>query len=119
MVQQATEVRPGDYFYHSWGYDQANIDYLVVVSVSPTGKTAICKMAKSIYVGSQSQGSQDMIMPGEAYGEPFRLKVDNGAGGLRLRGPYPYTKWGDKMFGSFWPTKIGETHYQTNPMFGH
>lgn len=36
------KVKPGDVFYSSWGYDQTNIDYYKVVSVSPSGKT--CKI---------------------------------------------------------------------------
>lgn len=33
-------------FYTSWGYDQTNYDYVIVDKVSPTGKTAICRLAK-------------------------------------------------------------------------
>jgi len=52
MITQ-TQIKAGDYFYTSWGYDQTNIDYLVVVEVSPTGKTASCRMVRPINLGCQ------------------------------------------------------------------
>lgn len=43
-----TKIKEGSLFYASWGYDQTNIDYYKVKSISPTGKT--CKIVK---VGSK------------------------------------------------------------------
>ena len=112
-----TEIRAGDYFYTSWGYDQTNIDYIVVESVSSSGKTAICRMVNPIQI-SEAAG-QDQLMPGTAYGEPFCMRIQSREQhGLVLRGSYPYCM-GSKRLDTFWLTNLGETHYQTNPMFGH
>ena len=115
----ATRIRPGQYFYTSWGYDQTNIDYLVVKSVSPSGKTVKCLMASAINLGES--GQQDVIMPGTAQGEPFQMKATSGyASGdsFNLRGSYPFCG-GSKRFGYFSPVKLGDVHYETNSMFGH
>lgn len=112
----SAEIRAGDYFYTSWGYDQTNIDYLVVVQLSPSRKTALCRMAKGIYIGSQ--GVEDVLMPGEAYGEPFRMQVYTNDNGMRLRGSYPYCN-GAKRLDSFYPIALGETRNQTMAQFGH
>ena len=111
-MKLATEIRKGDYFYTSWGYDQTNIDYLVVTDVSKSGKTATCKMVSPIRVGEQ--GTEDILMPGTPYGEPFRMVFRDG----RLRGSYPFCL-GSKRLDSFFPTALGETKGQTMTGFGH
>lgn len=106
-------VKAGEYYVTSWGYDQTNIDYIVVASVSPSGKTAYCKMADAIDLGES--GQQDVLMPGTAYGDMFPMKV---SGKDTLTGSYPYCK-GSMKLGYFQKTNIGEVRYQTNPIFGH
>lgn len=106
-------IKRGDYYYTSWGYDQTNIDYCVVVSVSPTGKTCLCKMVAPIYVGEQ--GQEDVLMPGTPTGKPFRMRIEDNR---TLRGSYPFCM-GSTRLDTFLPTTLGETHNQTNPMFGH
>ena len=39
-----TQIKPESIFYSSWGYDQTNIDYYKVESISKTGKT--CKIVR-------------------------------------------------------------------------
>jgi len=112
-TQQQARVKPGDYFMTSWGYDQTNIDYLIVTDVSPSGKTAICRMVSPITVG-QSQ-IYNVQMPSTAYGEPFKMKIRPDG---RLRGSYPYCN-GGKRLDTFTPVKLGDTHYETMPEFGH
>ena len=109
------EVKPGDYYYTSWGYDQTNIDYIVVVGVSPTGKTATCRRADAINVGES--GQSDVLSPGVACGDSFRLKVmPDGT----LRGKYPYCiGHTSRRFGYFQPTQVGAIHYETMAEFGH
>ena len=113
-MEQKTEakVKRGDFFYTSWGYDQTNIDYLVVESVSISGKTAKCRMCSAIHVGEQ--GTEDVLMPGTAEGETFTMQVRDG----NLRGSYPFCQ-GSKRLDTFYKTKLGETHNQTMPQFGH
>lgn len=102
----------GQYFQTSWGYDQTNYDFLVVVAVSPSGKTATCRMVRPINMGNA--GIYEMLTPGAAYGEPFTMRVQ----GDILRGSYPYCQ-GDRRLDTFSPCKLGDVHYQTMPQFGH
>jgi len=108
-----SDIRAGDYFSTSWGYDQTNIDFLVVVSVSPSGKTVKCKMADAIHVGESCQS--DVLMPGTACGDTFQMKVN---GRNSLCGSYPYCN-GSMRMGYFSKTSISETHNQTMAQFGH
>lgn len=39
QTTQGNKILVGDVFYSSWGYDQTNIDYYKVTSISKTGKT--------------------------------------------------------------------------------
>lgn len=110
-IKQA-DIKPGDYFYTSWGYDQTNIDYLIVVSI--TTKTAICKMVNPIYVDAEEQ--QDVLMPGTAYGDTFRMQIN---GRDSLVGSYPFCGDSSKRLGHFSKTSIAQVHRQTNPVFGH
>ena len=104
-----TQVKKGDYFYTSWGYDQTNIDYLVVVDVSSSGKSAKCRMAHPIHVGAE--GVEDVLMPGEAWGITFNMKVRPDG---HLRSSYPFCCVQDsKRLDTFFPIKFGETHNQT------
>jgi len=109
-------ILPGSYFSTSWGYDQTNIDYIVVISVSQTGKTAICKRANSIFLGHDG-GCQDVLMPGDSAGDTFIMQVDADGG---LHGSYPYIIGdSDKRMGYFHPIKLGEISYQTDAFSGH
>jgi len=110
-ANQAT-IKPGDRFYTSWGYDQTNIDFLLVISVTPSGKTAKCRMAAPVDLGSA--GTADALTPGQGYGETFTMRIQSDT----LRGSYPYCP-GDKRLDTFHKTQLGNTHYQTNPQFGH
>ncbi|MBE3139569.1 MAG: hypothetical protein IMZ53_03195, partial [Thermoplasmata archaeon] len=42
QLVQFADLKPGDFFYESWGYDQTNIDFLQIIEVSPTKKTVLC-----------------------------------------------------------------------------
>lgn len=105
------DIKLGDYFYTSWGYDQTNIDYMVVVSV--TAKTCICRMVSPIHVGES--GQEDVLTPGTAYGESFRMQI---SGLNSLTGSYPFCQ-GSKRRDIFQKTKLGSTNNQTMAMYGH
>lgn len=75
-------IRVGDVFYDSWGYDQTNIDFVEVVAVSPSGKSVLCQM-----VGKRD-AEGDHVVPSEKYGVKFRLLVR----GNGLVGSYPFVQ---------------------------
>ena len=124
MATQNTtqQIKAGDYFYESWGYDQTNIDYLRVESVSPSGKSAMCKMARQIVI--EAHLTSDSISPGETYGAPFRMMVRFAEWredrDLYLKGSYPFVEnYGSRRMGSFHSCAKETTHYQTNSQSGH
>ena len=121
MVATSKEVRIGDYFESSWGYDQTNIDYLVVVSLSPSRKTAKCQMAHGIVIDPQR--TAEGLTPGVAYGPIFQMRIQGGSIYYSnvLRGSYPYISSMPtaKRLGSFYPVKLGDVSYETRSEFGH
>jgi hypothetical protein len=46
-----TTPRIGDLFVRSWGYDQTNVDFYEVVSLSATGKTGKARRVKNAHAG--------------------------------------------------------------------
>jgi hypothetical protein len=80
------DVKVGDIFYESWGYDQTNIDFCQVVEVSKTSKTAKCRMMTQ-EVDHAAGWLCEYVKPGHAFGVTFRLRVK---GTDDLRGSYPF-----------------------------
>jgi len=105
-------VQKGDIFYASWGYDQTNIDLVIVEKVSPSGKTVLCRMMTQKV--DHSGKTADYVTPEKAYGSTFRLQVRSADS---LVGTYPYCRGGTRR-GSFsrWS---GRPLYQTALGFGH
>ncbi len=128
---QVEAVKVGDIFYESWGYDQTQNDFCQVVRISPSGKTAICRMV-------HLRGVTDSTVEptGEQYGIEFRMKLDHWVDnegidhGTYLRGSYPFIqeeKYGrprdDKNVDYRGPVSFskykGEPVYETPAGFGH
>ncbi len=126
MNTTATKIKPDDYFSTSWGYDQTNIDYLVVKRLSPTGKTAVCRMASKIYINHGGPYG-NTVMPGTAFGPEFQMRVTSWYNGRpALRGSYPFCAQVDdrrhddsRRLDTFETVKLGETRNETDSMFGH
>jgi hypothetical protein len=85
----------GKTLHTSWGYDMTINEFCKVLSVSPTGKTCVCRM-----VGKEGfDGFQGDVSAGtECYGPEFRLKID---GNDRFHGSYPYIVRDTKEASSF------------------
>lgn len=85
----------GKILHSSWGYDMTINEFCKVLSVSPTGKTAVCRM-----VGKEGfNGFQGQVSVGtECYGPKFRLKIDSEN---HLHGSYPYIVRNTKEDSSF------------------
>lgn len=121
----------GDVFYHSWGYDQINIDFIVVVGFTKSGKSAICQRCKSINDPLRESFCEFALKPtGEAFGDKFRMRIHKSdlTNVVILRGSYPYlhngkikSEAGQKivLLGTFFPTTKEEFFYETKPQFGH
>lgn len=124
------ELKVGQVFYTSWGYDQTNYDYVVVVGISPTGKTALCQLAH--YENMGSSGQANIQKPkNEGFGPVFRLKVYRygESGEVHLKGSYPFcvaevlrlqeNERPYMRYGWFSPVKENAVFYETDPIFGH
>jgi hypothetical protein len=132
-----SEIKIGDIFQTSWGYDQTNYDFIIVKEISKTGKTVTCQRAIAKVVGYEAQ--YDSLKPTiESFGLPFKMRVDNPKsehfkGQVWLRGSYPFLSnfndsWDDeqkqswlrsKRRDSFSKVEEGRTYAQTNSMFGY
>lgn len=90
-VKEKTLISVGDVFETSWGYDQTNYDFIIVVSISPTRKTAMCKLARVSTIRQETQHNVQKPVK-EGFGFEFRMKIqkDNNGNELTLRGSYPY-----------------------------
>lgn len=105
---QVREVRKGDILVELWGYEQTNVDFLQVEEISPTGKSALCRMMSEREVGER-QFLAEYVVPGTPNGEVFRMRVR----GDTLVGSYPFCR-GSKRLGYFskWEGRpILQTHY--------
>jgi hypothetical protein len=92
----SSSAKVGDIFYDSWGYDQTNIDYIMVVGVSPSGKTAITKQLGEKVV-RQGSLEEDVVPSGVTFGDAYRLHVrgDSLVGSVDGRKGYFY-RWDGK-----------------------
>lgn len=64
-------VTVGTIFTRSWGYDQTNVDFYEIVSVSKTGKTAKARQLKTVPVGGDTYSDRVMAATG-----PDRFEED-------------------------------------------
>ena len=116
------KIVKGDLFETSWGYDQTNYDFLMVLSVSKTGKTAKCQRVAAKRVGAS--GQCDLLEPvQEPFGDVFTMHVREGyKGDLQLKGSYPFCSNGsmaNTRLDRFSRVESGRKYEETNPMFGH
>lgn len=128
--QELKQIKVGDTFYTSWGYDQTNYDFIIVTSISPTRKTAMCKLAKVERVRSEAQHNVKKPKT-EGYGFEFRMRIEKDKEGneCALRGSYPHcasqVARGDSKeecgfrLDSFWKTEENKEYWETDTMFGH
>lgn len=112
-------VKRGDIFYTSWGYDQTNYDYIVVLSIK--GLYATCQRTSSLHMGQscQSNVQEPVFCP---FGEIFRMKIVKGwREPFCLRGSYPYlhTGIGSKRLDSFFTHTTGKQYHETMSQYGH
>ena len=109
IITQKELVKPGDLFYASWGYDQTNIDYVKVISVSKSGKTVkAIGVNQKIITGSQGFMSEsvepDSFSEKEEPAVTLVIKTRCMEDEFYLRGSYYYCQ-GSKHLGSLWRVK--------------
>lgn len=119
-------LKRGDLFYTSWGYDQTNYDYIVILETK--GKYAICQRTSSVHCGTSGTSNiqQPLFCP---FGDKFKMKIQGDyRGALTLRGSYPFLHTGiikDSFGGkntrldTFYPASEKSVFYETMAEFGH
>ena len=112
----------GDLFVTSWGYDQTNYDFIVVLELSKTGKTAKCQRTAAKNMGAS--GTSDLLYPiNEPFGDVFTMHVRTGyKGDLQLKGSYPFCCNGSMVntrLDRFSRVENNRQYHETNSMFGH
>jgi hypothetical protein len=120
-------IEVGQIFETSWGYDQTNYDFIIVDSISPTGKTVKCRMARATVIPDVGGMTQEALKPRrEGYGLPFTMRVKYDAEGKAyLRGSYPFChSEADKpnrsmRLDTFFPVNDGQIYFETAFGFGH
>jgi len=120
-IEQSKTLKKGDMFFTSWGYDQTNYDYIVIMEVSSTGKTAKCQRTSSLNMGNESQCDieEPIFCP---FGEMFIMQIKNDYNGkLVLRGSYPFlhTGIGSTRLDTFYPITTGQQFRPTDAYSGH
>ena len=59
------EVKVGDFFYSSWGYDQTNVDFYKVVGFTASGKSVrVQKWSQASDTAKDGGPSCDYVVPG-------------------------------------------------------
>jgi len=125
-VMYVKELKIGDVFYTSWGYDQTNYDYIVIIDITKSRKTAICQRAElkeNIPVGQHWKQKPS----NRGYGKPFRMCIKvadwREDKGFYLRGSYPFCSNDDegkhKRLDSFFKCEDEQVFYETDTQFGH
>ena len=101
------DIKVGDIYYTSWGYDQTNIDFYKVVNVR--GSRIDLKELTQKYADRGEGGYDDSVVPGDSFANDKIYTVSARADGtLTSLSSFEYlTKWD------------GQPKYQTNPYAGH
>lgn len=110
-------IKKGDLYYCSWGYDQTNYDFIVVLGVSKTGKTVTCQRTSALHMGQSSQCDvlEPIFCP---FGDVFNLQVRAGY----LTGSYPFCNDGSMehtRMGHFSKHQENNQYFETMAEFGH
>lgn len=73
LANASHDVEPGQVFCCSWGYDQTNVDFYQVISVS--GQMATVQAIKQESVEDLDMQGQCVPLVGEFKGEPRKVKI--------------------------------------------
>lgn len=108
---QPHNVKVGDIFYSSWGYDQTNIDYFKITKLIGKNKVEYAKVSTDVIYDNDStlHKSQDKTAPGSHIGKPIR-------GLINMTGGRPSISI--ESFANAYPWD-GKPLYQTAVGYGH
>lgn len=81
---EAPELKVCDVLYTSWGYDQTNVDFYMVVKVSPSGKSVDIVPIGQTYEASGDMCGYTTPVPARFTGDVIKNKRVNAYGGVRI-----------------------------------
>lgn len=118
----------GDIFYRSWGYDQTNVDFYQIVSMSKTGKTGKAVQINSTADTADGYSERVRPVPGTPVDNPRCTRCSNrhdgpGWDGHAYSDLYTYRATTDQVtvttYGDHAWRWDGTAKYQTAFGFGH
>ena len=92
------DVKVGDVFVSSWGYDQTNVDYYEVVDLVGA-KSVVIRPIKATYEETGFMSGYVTPVPGSYWGEPVKKLVGNG-GYIKVGHNYAHKHTGGKNYSS-------------------
>lgn len=110
--EEGYRVSAGDIFMASWGYDQTNVDFYLVESVTASGKSCYLRPIGARLVEAHGPAGERVEPdPETRLGKPSMHRLGSsweGEPSIKVRG------WG--VWAHPWH---GGSAYQTDPTFGH
>jgi len=108
-TSEAVEVKVGDVYVMTGGYEQTNVDYYQVVELTPSGKSARLKAVAQVIV--EEDEGYEMVAPeiDNFIGETFTKRIGNA-------GDEPCFRIWSQGYAFPW---YGTPQYQTGPYAGH
>ena len=129
-TEAPVEVKVGDFFVCSWGYDQTNVDFYKVVGLTKSGKSVRVQKWSQAHSGQETHFTSESVVAG---GSP--------AMGAWVRTPEGYSQWDSSVEAPVMTKRLrlggykgasfsvndyssaylwdGQAEYQTASGFGH
>jgi hypothetical protein len=128
MTETQVKATVGDVFERSWGYDQTNVDFYEIVSVSASGKTGKARQVKTVHVSATAvtaaTGADRFVEDARcAKCSNYHRNGEQGWDGHAYRDTYTYQAKTDRVtvtdYGDHAYRWDGSTRYQTAYGYGH
>ena len=105
-----TQLKVGDVLYSSWGYEQTNVDFYKVISLSPSGKSAkIVRIGQKIVDDGTAGFMTEYVVADPNSEHPHDKKVLTKR--IQMYGGKPYLKLNSYSGATLWD---GQKKYQSH-----
>ena len=110
-TSEVVEVKIGDVFVSSWGYDQTNVCYYQVTDLTPSGKSARLRRIESMTVEEDPTFEMRVPKLDHFVGSEFTKRI-----GRNTAFSDPYFRMASFEYAFPWS---GEAKYASGPYGGH
>ena len=111
-TSEVVEVRVGDVFVSSWGYDQTNVCFYQVTGLTPSGKSARLRRIESMTVEEDPTFEMRVPKLDHFVGSEFTKRIMNALSAFSA----PYFRMASFEYAFPWS---GEAKYASGPYGGH